>query len=452
MAINPKEIAKLTTLQEQCTAFVQLSNNPYDTSSMDGYTQDIQTLLNVLKNVCPSSDTTTTSTVPTPTESIQEDSLTAVETAPPSIQMISASVGVGGVNNPADIRIVKEQLDVRMNLDLTEGNIEKMGPYTETIIRDFQERAFGWRSMAYSGLIEPNDATWNALVSSNAFIPPLVMDTDGGETHYNQRDDSVSHNGQNWTGSDTCSPNALAMKLMDLANGDEARLKQEAIAIGLDASLAGSDGEVTTVTLDQTMQLSEMLLKLSYKYGKSNGTYEPFQQQAPMEALAEAFSVVEYADFRNSDNGWATLEDFQTDVKTRLNNGEEISVSTRLTDFGHLGTIVTYRSDGIVFNDPYGARIDPNNNSYLGYIRNGEAINPHAINLITNNIEIFNRRFQHNTALKTQIEQLVEQAKKNESVSFPTNLGEQNFYDWEEVKAYDIGFGKYGTASKGTNP
>lgn len=80
------------------------------------------------------------------------------------------------------MRIVKEQLNVRMNVSFAEKHIELMGPISIGKIRAFQERVFGWQE-EYSGLIEPNDKTWKALVSSEPLEAPQPIGLDGDEIY-----------------------------------------------------------------------------------------------------------------------------------------------------------------------------------------------------------------------------------------------------------------------------
>lgn len=63
----------------------------------------------------------------------------------------------------------------------------------------------------------------------------------------NQRDDTIVQkrsNGEDVEGNMTCSPNALAMKLLTLADGDEELVKREALRIAEDNSLG------TTIKLE----------------------------------------------------------------------------------------------------------------------------------------------------------------------------------------------------------
>ena len=72
---------------------------------------------------------------------------------------IAASVGLGGVNNSADVKIVQKLLNEKINAGLKiDGDC---GNNTKTAIKAFQQKTFGWED----GLVEAGGKTWKALIA-----------------------------------------------------------------------------------------------------------------------------------------------------------------------------------------------------------------------------------------------------------------------------------------------
>ena len=70
---------------------------------------------------------------------------------------IAASVGIDGVNNSEDVKIVQKLLNEKINAGLKiDGDC---GNNTKTAIKAFQQKTFGWED----GLIEAGGKTWKAL-------------------------------------------------------------------------------------------------------------------------------------------------------------------------------------------------------------------------------------------------------------------------------------------------
>ena len=89
-------------------------------------------------------------------------------------QSISGSVGRGGTNNEADVRIVQELLNGKGGRLTVDG---KIGNKTIGSIESFQ-KSLGMSSP--DGLIEPGKNTWKGLIGSGGSVDPNHVATGGG--------------------------------------------------------------------------------------------------------------------------------------------------------------------------------------------------------------------------------------------------------------------------------
>lgn len=79
--------------------------------------------------------------------------------------------------------------------------------------------------------------------------------------------------------------------------------------------------------------------------------------------------------------------------------------------------------------DPYGMKM-PN-----GYVKNGDGIVAKKARITENN-STFLSRTKYNVSLRGQVNDLI---NKDDNGTFLGNMGEANFYTWNEVKTYKIG-------------
>jgi hypothetical protein len=186
-------------------------------------------------------------------------------------------------------------------------------------------------------------------------------------------------------------------------------------------------------------------------------------------------------DIENGDN-LVTKDDYDTTLQNHLDQGDAIMLSTLLYG-GHIVYLKSIKDDGIVIHDPYGMRMPG------GYVKNGSAVSLHK-DKITGQTDTFNKRTKHHTSLRATINSCIEEdapsteytVPENSSIHdisvatgaleediksldtnkdklqtiegveefndgeiidiaacFPTNMGELNFYDWQEVTDYKIG-------------
>ncbi len=355
---------------------------------------------------------------------------------------ISDSVGKGGANKEKDVTRVQELLNTKNNAALTvDGDC---GKKTIAAIEAFQQKTFGWKD----GLISAGGKTWTALNggavsnnnsstnnnttnnssgtnnnttnNSNNTAPNVDGSTgigdEGDESYKNQRDNPV-------LGDVTCNVTTLTMQLVGLANGDEARVVQSALALCQKHKVAGVSASV---------QLEEILRKLTIVAAGSeylSGT-PAWQYSWVLDKTAEMFTdLVDHVDNADKLMDITSKEKYNQKIVPALKEGAEVMVSNKLTSGGHIVFLVSVRDEGIVINDPYGIMVTGHQ-----YLRNAELINSTKKSLISNNQAVFDNRLKLNSGLKSKIIQLLASGG-----NFPTNSGEKNFYTWDEVKTYQIG-------------
>ena len=350
---------------------------------------------------------------------------------------ISDSVGKGGTNKEKDVTRVQELLNTKNNAALTvDGDC---GKKTIAAIEAFQQKTFGWKD----GLISVGGKTWMALSgdtvgnnnnstsnnnntntngnSSNNTVPAVEGSTgigdEGDESYKNQRDNPV-------LGDTTCNVTTLTMQLVGLANGDEAKVMQSALALCQKHKVAG---------ISASVQLEEILRKLTIVAAGNKekiGDIPVWQWSWVLDKTAELFTdLVSHVD--DASKFWEIMskEKYFEKIVPALKEGAEVMLSNKLTSGGHIVFLVSVREEGIVINDPYGIMVKDHK-----YIRNAEQITETKKTTITSNQSIVDTRLKLNSGMKTKIMQLLQSGG-----NFPSNSGEKNFYTWDEVKTYQIG-------------
>jgi len=243
----------------------------------------------------------------------------------------------------------------------------------------------------------------------------ITKDREGAGSDYkNQRDNPIE-------GDVTCNVTSLAMQLIKLANGDETKVRTEAVALCKAKGISASE----------STELEEMLrqLSISANGGKKqiNGL-NCYMYPNILNAVAKMFKGLVSETHEVFGAGVVTtknIEELKTKLKAELAKGTALRSSTKLTHGGHIVAIIGYKDDGLVINDPYGARFAN------GYVKNGDS----ASNAKTNfNESLAATRFKHNSAMVASIKDAISRGAK-----LPSNVGEKNFYTWAEVDTYDIG-------------
>jgi hypothetical protein len=350
---------------------------------------------------------------------------------------ISDSVGKNGKNKKADVTLIQNLLNQKNNAGLVvDGDC---GNKTIIAIEAFQQKTFGWKD----GLISAVGKTWKALGgttvsnnnnadtgnsntnnnsnNTNNTVPNVTGSTgtgdEGDESYKNQRDNPV-------LGDTTCNVTTLAMQLIGLANGDEAKVMQSALALCQKHKVAGVSASV---------QLEEILRKLTIVAAGNKEKINDipvWQWSWVLDKTAELFTdLVSHVD--DASKFWEIMskEKYFEKIVPALKEGAEVMVSNKLTSGGHIAFLVSVRDEGIVINDPYGIMVKDHK-----YIRNAEQITEDKKTTITTNQSIVDTRLKLNSGMKTKIMQLLQSGGK-----FPSNSGEKNFYTWDEVKTYQIG-------------
>ena len=350
---------------------------------------------------------------------------------------ISDSVGKNGKNKEADVTLIQSLLNQKNNAGLVvDGDC---GNKTIIAIEAFQQKTFGWKD----GLISAGGKTWKALSgttvsnnnnadtgnsntdnnsnNTNNSVPNVTGSTgtgdEGDESYKNQRDNPV-------LGDTTCNVTTLAMQLIGLANGDEAKVMQSALALCQKHKVAGVSASV---------QLEEILRKLTIVAAGNKEKINDipvWQWSWVLDKTAELFTdLVSHVD--DASKFWEIMskEKYFEKIVPALKEGAEVMVSNKLTSGGHIAFLVSVRDEGIVINDPYGIMVKDHK-----YIRNAEQITEAKKTTITSNQSIVDTRLKLNSGMKTKIMQLLQSGGK-----FPSNSGEKNFYTWDEVKTYQIG-------------
>ncbi len=243
----------------------------------------------------------------------------------------------------------------------------------------------------------------------------ITKDREGtGSDYKNQRDNPIE-------GDVTCNVTSVAMQLIKLANGDETKVRTEAVA------LCKAKG----ISATESTELEEMLrqLSISANGGKKqiNGL-NCYMYPNILNAVAKMFKGLVSETREVFGAGVVTaknIEELKTKLKAELAKGAALRSSSKLTHGGHIVAITDYKNDGLVINDPYGARFAN------GYVKNGDS----AGNAKTNfNESLAATRFKHNSAMVASIKDAI-----SRGVKLPSNVGEKNFYTWAEVDTYDIG-------------
>ncbi|MFK7797440.1 MAG: peptidoglycan-binding protein, partial [Aureispira sp.] len=123
-------LERLAHLEEQISRYLDLHNNPHDTSVHNKTAEKLLKLLPLIQKLHASTDKDNTSHSKT----------------------ISGSVGVGGDNKEEDVKAVQTLLEITVDGDC--------GPKTKAAIKQFQKDN---NITPISGTIEPDSPTWKKL-------------------------------------------------------------------------------------------------------------------------------------------------------------------------------------------------------------------------------------------------------------------------------------------------
>ena len=120
-------------------------------------------------------------------------------------------------------------------------------------------------------------------------------------------------------------------------------------------------------------------------------------------------------------------------ISPKLKVGEKLILSTKLTA-GHIVYLQEVKEDGLIVQDPYGLNTGEKGSYLVNGSNNltGSKMNKRLAALSNTTLS---NRLKYNKSLKEKVEEV----KKTSSIKLPKNLGELNFYNWNEVKKFNIG-------------
>ncbi len=356
------------------------------------------------------------------------------ETKTASANTLTNTVGKGGKNETADVKKVQNLLN-RHGIKVSETGVAD----TETIaaIEKFQTIKLG----VADGIITPGRSTWRALLgekvpklSSNETTTPATGTTtpatgtnnsnpqnssspvaefgagaESTDVYKSQRDNQTVRlrSGREATGGIQCNVTSLAMQLVGLADGDEAKV------VALTKELIKKRGG----SFQSSWGLEELLIGLINSMGGS------IFVNTNLAAAAKLYPFV-----KKVDTFWAPKKDLMINtVMPALKNGAEVTFSALFTwKGGHIVSMLGVRADGVVLNDPYGCNIIPNVSGTAGYFRNASQ---GSKQLLSKYRTLLERRLSIRGNAKMIIDCI------NKGANLPGDVGSKNFYSWSDYSA-----------------
>ena len=240
--------------------------------------------------------------------------------------------------------------------------------------------------------------------------------------YLNQRDNKAG------SGAVLCSVTSQAMQLIALYGSTEAVNRR---AIELTVEHGGTPREDLTQTEDllkhfyKTLRDTGYWKKLNPKWLKSVHRYfgDAYDKSGYCHVhVMELFGLRSVNKSRLNVKGFELRSELLKAVaKPALDRGDAIVLSTGLTGAGHMVLLVDVLSDGVLLNDPYGAKLPWRKAPYL---KNG------ARPKKPDTPEHLRERFKHNPTLH---QACIDRETR-------ANWGERVFYNWTEVdKLFKIG-------------
>jgi hypothetical protein len=127
-------------------------------------------------------------------------------------------------------------------------------------------------------------------------------------------------------------------------------------------------------------------------------------------------------------------ESYNKDIKPYFLKGYGAFLGTKLTSSGHVVSLDCIYEDGITINDPYGLF----GTTKGEYICNGMLLNASSKKLILENPKNFASKLRYNKELYDFLLESVND--KVNTIKMPHKLGIKNFYNWEQISKYEIGW------------
>jgi hypothetical protein len=241
------------------------------------------------------------------------------------------------------------------------------------------------------------------------------------------------------SGDTMCNVTTLAMQLIAMNGTNEDIVKKMAINILINELKGKTSYKESDRDSLMKKQLEDLIMlrfeQLGSKFFENKGMVilnaQPHEILAALGYVGTEFS--EIASKYEVKGLWAKKENYQKELGQLIKDKKAtVLLSNSLTRFGHICLLVDIKEDGIIINDPYGAVVN-----YQGHeLPNGNVAYKTIENLTKKEgNENLKNRFKYNTSNYKKFLSIKEN-KKDEIVS---NIGEKNFYSWEEVKKYQIG-------------
>jgi len=283
----------------------------------------------------------------------------------------------------------------------------------------------------------------------------------------NQNTDKVAANAQ-------CNVTALAMMLTAL--GDDQDVHSAAVALVIEKGSPKTEEELAE------WELAGLLMERFELWGNAewetcadenadhfwNGWHAYWLEQGkPWNQVQEALAWVamEFEEFVGETSGASyggssgttpfdnsrteeelySADYYLNELAPLMKQGSAIMLGTRLTP-GHVVALKGIRTDGILANDPNGINIG----SQGRYVLNGELITKHVPlamgdrhsvvkSRLTYNQDILGELMMHMADIETTRLWEGDKAVKDIDTACSHELGEDNFYTWDEVKRFSIG-------------
>lgn len=236
-------------------------------------------------------------------------------------------------------------------------------------------------------------------------------------------------------GDNMCNVTTLAMQLRSMSS-DDAKLNSAAAQILIDKGHSGKKEDLVKLQLEDLIM--KIFIQLGDKYFKDNvgiapsSEYGPHQYASGLNHVGAMFTdyvgKAEHYGAAVNGEGVVDKDGYKTKIKPALDKGGSVMLSTKLTG-GHIIMLVDVLEDGIVVHDPYGMRMPG------GYVKNGDSVSTRKAR-ITDAGDVYTNRLKKNSTLKSSVDKMLENPGAQK---FGQNLGEKNFYPWDEVSTYRIG-------------
>ncbi|CAG0933335.1 Peptidoglycan L-alanyl-D-glutamate endopeptidase CwlK [Thermoflexales bacterium] len=268
---------------------------------------------------------------------------------------------------------------------------------------------------------------------------------------YDQKDD----NGKRVYGGVMCNVTTLAMQLQTLAGNKEK-------AVDAAVQLLQKNGDTTPAPVLRQKQLEDLLMARFDQISKKNewptllgkeykqAAHWHVQNKIPWNQIASAINrvglefttFIAKAEHNEPDDGKGntqeklTSEEYYRKTLGPITEKEKATamLSTSMTG-GHIVLFAQALSDGILINDPYGALLKEAGAS--NYIANGLDKNTAATRIKGAGEQVIKDRLKYNKAALNNLMSVIAPDNKA-ATKVSQNIGELNFYTWNEIKKFTI--------------